>query len=199
MSVRMGILELLAEEPMYGYQLRSEFERRTGGAWPVNVGQVYTTLQRLERDGLVEPVPDAHEHDTDPYRLTDAGRAAADAWWTAPVDRGAPVRDELAIKLALAVSAPGVDVRAVVQGQRKESLRVLRDYTRLQAEAAGAPDPDLAWALVLDRLVFDLEAELRWLDHVQGRVQAAARRRAARPAGLVGPADAATERTEQVR
>ena len=54
MSIRHGLLALLAQEPMYGAQLRSEFESRTGGTWPLNVGQVYTTLSRLERDGLVE-------------------------------------------------------------------------------------------------------------------------------------------------
>jgi DNA-binding PadR family transcriptional regulator len=175
----MGILALLAERPMHGYQLRGEFERRTGGTWPVNVGQVYTTLRRLERDGLVEPVADERAGDTDPYRLTSAGRELVGAWWTAPVERGAPERDELAIKLALAVGAPGVDVRRVVQAQRKESLRVLRDYTRMQARAAHDEQPDLAWELVLDHLVFGLEAEVRWLDHVQGRVESAARRRGA--------------------
>lgn len=177
MSVRMGILALLTEQPMHGYQLRVELERRTGGTWPINVGQIYTTLQRLERDGVVEPADEATPGDTAPYRLTDPGREAIGAWWTAPVDRAAPGRDELAIKLALAVSAPGVDVRTVVQGQRKESLRVLRDYTRMQAARAKDNRPDLAWELVLDRLAIELEAEVRWLDHIQGRVEAAARRR----------------------
>jgi DNA-binding PadR family transcriptional regulator len=188
----MGILALLAEEPMHGYQLRVEFERRTGGTWPVNVGQVYTTLQRLERDGLVVPAPTTAEQDTAPYLVTPAGREETEAWWTTPVGRAAPSRDELSIKLALAVTAPGVNVGAVVQAQRKESLRVLRDYTRLQANAARADRRDLAWELVLDRLVFDLEAELRWLDHVGGKVQAAAQR-ATNATGTAGPQPAQEE------
>ncbi len=180
MSVRMGILALLSEGPMHGYQLRTEFERRTGSTWPVNIGQVYTTLQRLERDGLVEPDLDSSAGDSDPYRLTLVGRQLVTDWWTTPVDRSVPTRDELAIKLALAVSVPGVDVAEVVQRQRRESLRVLRDYTRLQAASAKDPDADLAWSLVLDHLAFGMEAELRWLDHAQGRLEAAAMRRPAR-------------------
>src|SRR6202012_3215532 len=56
MSVRHALLALLSEGPKYGLQLRQEFVARTGEVWPLNVGQVYTTLQRLERDGLVESV-----------------------------------------------------------------------------------------------------------------------------------------------
>uniref|UniRef100_UPI00202770E7 PadR family transcriptional regulator n=1 Tax=Actinotalea sp. C106 TaxID=2908644 RepID=UPI00202770E7 len=163
MSVRHGLLALLAEGPMHGYQLRQEFERRTGGTWPLNIGQVYTTVHRLVRDGLAEPVPQGEtgsaeelgapdgEGSGERFRLTEAGRAEATAWWARPVERGAPARDELAIKLALAVTAPGVDVPAVVQAQRTETLRALQDYTRLKARAAGE---DLAWLLVLDNLVF---------------------------------------------
>lgn len=186
MSVRQGLLALLAERPMYGYQLRQEFESRTGATWPLNVGQVYTTLQRLERDGLVEPLVadggDGAEHDgTAVYRLTAAGRSEVDRWWTTPVGRGAPSRDELAIKLALAVTVPGVQVPLVVQRQRTETLRGLQEYTRLKHRADA--DHDLAWLLVLDSLVFAAEAEVRWLDHVEARVARAAQRRpAAQPA-----------------
>lgn len=193
MSVRNGLLALLAEQPMHGYHLRQEFERRTGGTWPLNIGQVYTTLHRLVRDGLAEPVPqgetgaDGAGADVELFRLTDAGRTEARAWWATPVGRGAPARDELAIKLALAVTAAGVDVAAVLQAQRTETMRALRDYTRLKvtggpsAEHGGAnPDADLAWSLVLDSLVFAAEAEVRWLDHVEARVTRAARERADR-------------------
>lgn len=191
MSVRHGLMALLAERPMHGYQLRQEFESRTGGTWPLNVGQVYTTLQRLVRDGLVMPTSqgdaDTDEAGTDDagtveYRLTDAGRAEADAWWTTPVRRGAPARDELAIKLALAVSVPGIDVRAVVQLQRTETMRALHDYTRLRATAPGGDPAELAFSLVLDNLVFQAEAEMRWLDHVEARLARAAHARRTTPA-----------------
>jgi len=166
---------------MHGYQLRQQFEQRTGGTWPLNIGQVYTTVQRLVRDGLVEPVPDSVSSEVDQFRLTDAGRAAASAWWSTPVTRGAPARDELVIKLALAVTAQGVDVGQVVQGQRTETMRALRDYTRLKAGGSGPHSgdlggsaPDLAWSLVLDNLIFTAEAEIRWLDHLEARVARAA-------------------------
>jgi DNA-binding PadR family transcriptional regulator len=174
-SVRQGLLALLEQGPMYGYQLRSEFETRTGATWPLNVGQVYTTLARLERDGLVEAGgEDAEGHAV--YRITDAGRGEVAQWFSTPVSRTSPPRDELAIKLAMAVTVPGVDVRAVVQGQRTATIRALQDYTRLKARA-GADVPvegsDLAWLLVLDSLVFAAEAEIRWLDHCEARLRRA--------------------------
>jgi DNA-binding PadR family transcriptional regulator len=171
MSVKQGLLALLAEEPMYGARLRSEFEARTGGTWPLNVGQVYTTLARLERDGLVEAVGGADDEGRIAYRLTDAGRAATASWWLTPVDRDSTPRDELVIKLALAVTSPGVDVARVVQTQRTATLRHLRDLTRLKSRAGDEPDAnDLAWLLVLENLLFAAESEVRWLDHVEATI-----------------------------
>ncbi|MCW2599952.1 MAG: PadR family transcriptional regulator [Frankiales bacterium] len=166
MSVRNGLLALLAERPRYGYELRGEFEARTGTTWPLNVGQVYTTLSRLERDGCVT-ASDAGESGQQYYEITAEGRAEVTAWFTTPVRREARPRDELAIKLALAVGNQDVDIAAVVQAQRTDSLRALQDYTRLKAQAG--PE-DLAWLLVLDAMVFQTEAEVRWLDHCESRV-----------------------------
>ncbi len=185
MSIRQAMLALLEEQPMHGYQLRQEFESRTGGTWPLNIGQAYTTLQRLERDGLVEPVP-AADGEPERFRLTTAGREQAGSWWSTPVERGAPARDELAIKLALAVTLPGVDVDAVVRAQRTETMRALQDYARLKRRIPAEVDgTDLAWSLVLDSLVFQAEAEMRWLDHVEGRV--VAQRRTAAPGAATTP------------
>jgi len=208
MSIRQGFLALLTERPMHGYQLRQEFEARTGGTWPLNIGQAYTTLARLQRDGLIAPlVPDAGARPPSQRRqacdiggpgddaaspqdqvrkpvgptadaperfgLTDAGRAEAQAWWSRPVERAAPARDELAIKLALAVTIPGVDVGAVVQRQRAETLRAMREATRLKRETPPEP-PHLARSLVIESLIFAAEAEVRWLDHVESAVTKAA-------------------------
>lgn len=168
MSIRQGLLALLAERPMHGYLLRQEFEARTGATWPLNIGQVYTTLTRLQRDGLVTEVDEPREDGSVVYALTAAGRTEVEHWWQTPVERTAPARDELAIKLALAVTSPGVDVTAVVQRQRTESLRALQEYTRLKLRIPLEPTADdLAWSLVLDSLVFAAEAEVRWLDHVE--------------------------------
>jgi len=180
MSVRWGILALLTESPMYGARLRAEFEQRTGGTWPLNVGQVYTTLARLERDGLVES-QDPDDEGRIGYRITREGRRQVDLWWTSPVPRDESPRSELVIKLALAVTVPGVDVPRIVQNQRSASLSHLQDLTRLKRGTKASPagndsGGDLAWSLVLDHLIFTGEAELRWLDHVEGRLQREASR-----------------------
>ncbi len=172
MSIRHGLLALLAQEPMYGAQLRSEFESRTGGTWPLNVGQVYTTLARLDRDGFVEAAGGADNEGRIAYRLTEQGRSEVQRWWGAAVDRGDTPRDELVIKLALAVTVPGVDVRSLVQTQRTATLRHLQALTKLKRatpqDAGGRSE--LSWLLVLDNLVYSAEAEVRWLDHVETRL-----------------------------
>ncbi|MCC8906452.1 PadR family transcriptional regulator [Curtobacterium sp. GD1] len=166
MSVRMGVLALLVAGPGYGYQLRGEFEHRTGGSWPLNIGQVYTTLDRLERDGLVAR-GDADDDGHVVYTATDAGHEEVARWFSEPVPpkRG---RDELAIKFALAVTVPGVDVPRLVQVQRAAAVRNLQDLTRLKR--SSDPADDLAWSLVLESMLFQAEADVRWLDHVESSV-----------------------------
>lgn len=176
MSVKHSLLALLTQGPRYGYQLRAEFEERTGGTWPLNIGQVYTTLDRLERDGLVADQGDdgaGHRN----YALTEAGCAEAGDWFAQPSRPQNPPRNELAIKLALAVTTPGVDVERLIQAQRTATLRALQDYTRAKrAGGAGSgPGTDLAGLLVLESLIFTAEAEIRWLDHCEAAVLRAAR------------------------
>jgi len=195
MSVKLGLLALLAEEPMYGARLRAEFEARTGGTWPLNVGQVYTTLARLERDGLVEAVGEDAEGRI-AYRLTSSGRTEVSQWWLSPVDRDSTPRDELVIKLALAVTVEGVDVPRVVQSQRTATLRHLQDLTRLKQRAtAGDADTDLAWLLVLENLIYGAEAEVRWLDHVEARLAREAGRPRRRRSGIPGRGEVAHRTT----
>ena len=183
MSVRYGLLTLLERRPMHGYQLRQEFEASTGSTWPLNVGQVYTTLARLERDGLVEVSPEGDESQR-VYTISDAGRAEVRSWFTTPVRPSSPPRDELAIKITLAVETPGVDVRAVIQTQRAATIRALQEYTRAREAAAQ----DLSWLLVADSLIFAAEAEVRWLDHCETRLARHAPRRGdAAPARSVKP------------
>jgi DNA-binding PadR family transcriptional regulator len=179
MSIRHGLLALLERGPRYGSQLRSEFESRTGSTWPLNVGQVYTTLSRLERDGMVvQDGEDTAGHAL--YAITGEGRQELRNWYEAPVDRTSPARDELSIKLAMAVGAPGVDIRGVIQLQRHHTVKAMQDYTRLKSQAltaiekAGAAGTrerdDIAWLLVLEQLIFQTEAEARWLDHCEARL-----------------------------
>ena len=208
MSIRQAMLAILEQGPMYGYQLRAEFEQRTGETWPLNIGQVYTTLSRLERDGLVEVVEvvghggadEGDESSSDrqhvSYRATEAGRSEVSEWFATPVPRSQPPRDELAIKLAIAVTLPGVEVGTIIQRQRSATMASLQDYTRLKrtGRAATPAEPaDLAWSLVLDALVFDAEAEVRWLDHCEARL-----RRAAAERGDVRPGATSSATSEGV-
>jgi DNA-binding PadR family transcriptional regulator len=168
MSVKHGLLALLDAGPMYGYQLHTTFKERTGDTWPLNIGQIYTTLARLERDGLVEPAGDDGDgHQM--YTLTDAGRAELDDWFATPVARADRPRDELAIKLAVALNVSDVDVREVLQTQRTATMRDLQELTR-QKRALG--EDDLASSLALDSLIFQAEAEARWLDSCEERLLA---------------------------
>lgn len=192
MSIRQGMLALLADEPMYGARLRSEFESRTGGTWPLNVGQVYTTLGRLERDGLVTPAGSADEEGRIAYRITEAGRAEVERWWAQPVDREANPRSELAIKMAMAVTVAGADAGRIVARQRSATMARLRELTRRKGVALEAveanPDnnAELGWLFVLDNLLFAADAEARWLDQIEARLARRTRGRAGRPTGSTG-------------
>ncbi len=161
---------------MYGYQLRTSFERSTGSVWPLNVGQVYTTLARLERDGLVQRTGESDNEGKVVYRLTEAGHAEHATWFATPVAGHDRPRDELAVKVALAVTTPGVDARAVIRTQRSETSRHLDELTRSKVAADNAGDT--AGRLVCEAMIFRAEAEIRWLDHTAASDCASAVRRA---------------------
>jgi DNA-binding PadR family transcriptional regulator len=167
LSIRYGLLGLLSRAPTHGYQLRSEFEAATGATWPLNIGQVYTTLQRLERDGLVAALAEPGERgdpaDRRRYQLTESGARDLAQWFASPVPRDAPPRSELAIKLVLAMMLPGVDAQAVIDVQRAATMRGLQALIRARAAVAD----DLATSLVADAAIFHAEAEIRWLDHCE--------------------------------
>ena len=101
MSVRNALLALVAQQPAGVYRLKQMFEEQTCGAWPLNIGQVYQTMQRLERDGQVVSHAETNAgRDSEVFELTDAGRDVLNAWWSTPVPREHPERDELVMKLA---------------------------------------------------------------------------------------------------
>ncbi|HMS36621.1 MAG TPA: PadR family transcriptional regulator [Arachnia sp.] len=164
MSIKLSLLALLSEGPNYGYQLKTEFEDRTGGAWPLNIGQVYTTLERLERDGLVARAGIDFEGRAG-YEITGRGRDTVAEWFTSGVGHGGPVRDELTVKLALAVTLPGIDVPGLIQAQRKAAVLLLQDLSRARRGATEIPV-----RLMLESRIYHTEAELRWLDHCEAAV-----------------------------
>lgn len=190
MSVRMGLLALLAEGPTHGYGLKASFESRTGGVWSVNVGQVYTTLERLQSDGLVEPVEDVDD-DTDPnptgrdrhtWRITPPGKDVLDDWFDDASFDTAPPRDELLVKVLLAFGRSRNEALSVIDRQRAELYRVAQAHRRARSRAnrvaadtvsAGtgtpgpAPLPHLAADLMSEAIAARHEADLRWLDHCE--------------------------------
>jgi DNA-binding PadR family transcriptional regulator len=168
MSVPHALLALLSEEPKYGLRLQNEFESRTGEVWPLNVGQVYTTLQRLERDGLVETDDGEAERSQKRYRITAAGDHELAAWLRTPPELVPPPRDELVIKVLVALEVPGTDVHEILQVHRRHVVEIMQRYTRVKAAAA---EDDLALALVVDAELFRLEAIVRWLDAADVRLK----------------------------
>ncbi len=168
MGVREGLLCLLARGDSHGYGLKLELESTTGHTWRLNIGQVYTTLQRLERDGLVRS-KEADDDGRVVYSITDEGRAVAQAWMTTAVDLPVADRDEISLKILMAVRSGVADPRRVVERQRGATMGLLQDYVNLKAADDGG---DLAWLLHLDRLIYSAEAELRWLDRVEDRLDA---------------------------
>jgi len=171
MSVRHALLALLSEGPKYGLQLRQEFEARTGEVWPLNVGQVYTTLQRLERDGFVASDGTADEGAQKNYQITAEGATELAQWLRTPPDLSSPPRDELVVKVLVALRVPGVDVHDVIQVHRRYLVELMQQWTRLKEDAARF---DLTFALVVDAELFRLDSVIRWLDAADGRLKRAA-------------------------
>lgn len=177
MSVSMSLLALLAEGPSYGLRLKQGFEERTGGIWPLNVGQVYASLDRLERAGWVRQVEGGDRQRV--HEITEAGRARLAAWFSDPVEP-APARDQLVLKLVMAVSSPDVDPLEVIQAERRGAVETLQRYTTLKRDA----DPeDLGWLFLLDSLIFQTEARIRWLDACEERLARRSRDPRRRPTG----------------
>ena len=165
MSVRLSILALLEEGPRHGYQLKTEFDARTGGAWPLNVGQVYTTLDRLERDGLIVPVQGGNRpRNQQAFVITETGRKTLDGWLMSGTPGEVP-RDELLVKV-LVVSAR--DPKAAIDVISAQRAGI---FARLQAHRRAVPTGDLAAEFVHDALAVRAEADLRWLDRCEARLQ----------------------------
>jgi DNA-binding PadR family transcriptional regulator len=186
MSVRHAVLALLSEGPKYGLRLREEFEARTGEVWPLNVGQVYTTLQRLERDGLVEPDGTGGEGPQKGFRITAGGERELARWLRTPPDLSSPPRDELVMKVLVALRVPGADVHAVIQAHRRYLVELMQQWTRIKEDDAGG---DLGMLLAVDAELFRLDSVIRWLNAAEARIKRAAAGATAPRAEQAGPRD----------
>jgi DNA-binding PadR family transcriptional regulator len=163
-GVKEGLLALLRGQPKYGYQLKGEFEHVTGQLWPLNIGQVYSSLQRLERDDLVVVVDDGDDRKS--YRITAEGVSVLRAWLLQPVPRDGESRDEVTMKILMAAVSGAAGVDEVVARQREETMEALQRFTRHKARISPS---DFAALVQLDRLILRCRAELDWLDLVEAR------------------------------
>ena len=184
MSVRHALLALLSEGPKYGLQLREEFEARTGEVWPLNGGQVYTTLQRLERDGLVESDGTGEEGPQKGFRISAEGEQELARWLRTPPDLSSPPRDGLVMKVLVALYVPSADVHAVIQAHRRYVVELMQQWTRIKEYDA---EGDLSMSLAIDAELFRLDSVVRWLDAAEARVNRAATEGATTRTDEAGP------------
>lgn len=169
-SVQNALLALLSQRPRHGYELRELFEAALGGHWELNSGQIYSSLDRLARDGLVveESVERGAGPDKRLWALTDAGRAELVGWFGSPVQRDYRLRDEVFLKLMLALGMEPGGARQVIIVQRRELFRELHDLTARRNKLD--PRQQLSRILLLDSAIMHTEAELRWLEMVEARL-----------------------------
>lgn len=171
MSVRNALLGLLEQRPRHGYELHDAFEAMAGGEdnWDVKPAQVYATLARLEQAGLIVQV--SLEQQGGPakriYALTPAGQEELCAWFQTPV-KAAHQRDEFYLKLMLCVVTGQADPYQVIYIQRSSLYRELHALTAQRSQAD--PRSELAQILLFDQAIMHLEADLRWLDMVESRL-----------------------------
>lgn len=178
MSVSMTLLAILEVGPSYGLQLKHDFETRTGGIWPLNVGQVYSTLQRLQRDGLVDVTHSDGTEGQKIYELTPLGLEHLERWFQQPSSVGPPARDESVLKLVMATRRDKRQASMAIQAERRAALEALQDLTRLKREEPSADE--LGWSLLLDSVIFNAEARVRWLEACETRIARAEGRGRAR-------------------
>lgn len=168
MSIRHALLALLSEEPKHGLLLQQEFEEQTGEVWPLNVGQVYITLQRLERAGLVASEGEEDDGPRKRFVITSAGGDELQDWLRTPSSEIPPPRDELLIKILISLRVPGADVHEIVQVHRRHIIESMQHFWRLKEEMAPG---DIGIALITDAEMYRLEGIIRWLDAADIRLR----------------------------
>jgi DNA-binding PadR family transcriptional regulator len=160
--VRYVFLALLASGPAHGYELKRRHDALFASGWgPINIGQIYVTLGRLERDGLVthDVVQQAGRADRKVYELTELGHKALDTWLEEPPEAPLP-KSDLLLRLVGAALVGTIDPEAVLGAHRQRCLQALHDLDRAAAEAT----PGSVAELLAQGTGLHLQAELRWLD-----------------------------------
>ncbi|MCL6471386.1 MAG: PadR family transcriptional regulator [Firmicutes bacterium] len=171
MSVKYGILAALSKKPFHGYDLKQEIEAELGANWSINYGQIYSTLDRLERDGFIVQsgivtVSNAPERKL--YTITPAGQDELNKWFLTPLIKVEGLRDEFYAKLVLSLTS-NVSAEDVLKIQRRAELLKLRELIKLKEEAD--PANELRWIMQLDLAILHTEATMRWLSMCEVRLK----------------------------
>jgi DNA-binding PadR family transcriptional regulator len=164
MSLRFGILGLLAEDPLHGYQVKQRFEEMLGGTWELNIGSVYQALLRLERDGLVETTGDRGDRGRQAYRATEAGASALEEWLEDPESQPQLLREDLYVKLLLLGRQANGRLERLLNRQRHVQLQRMRDLA--EQEKAAREGGRIQLALLFKGGQLHTEADLKFLDAV---------------------------------
>lgn len=165
MSTQHALLGLLEDEPRHGYDLKRLWDQRFAHLQPLRFSQIYASLSRLERDGLIELVgaEPGQGPDRKRYAITAQGAADLERWLAEPEAAQAPIRSTLFLKVVLALASER-DAGGYLEAQRAAHTERMRELLALRD---GAGDVEEA---LLDFAVFHLEADLRWIDHTAGRL-----------------------------
>lgn len=173
LAVKHGILGILARGHRHGYELKTEFDSLTGGLWELNVGQIYSTLERMLKDALVAlEEGDGPEEDRKVYRITEEGLKELDLWLKRPPLKARPVRDEVFVRLGLLIDRDIAGALDLLESQRRIFHLQMADLTRQKIGLARAAGPDrLRRELVLDAAIFHVEADLKWLETCETKLR----------------------------
>jgi DNA-binding PadR family transcriptional regulator len=167
--LKYALLGLLSQEPRHGYDLKHAFEAMLGGTWPLNVGQVYTTLARLGRDGLVESqvVPQDLLPDRKTYSLTESGQEELERWLAEPTQGTIRLKDEFFIKLLIHQLVASEDALDLIWKQRQVYMQKLAQLTALRTDPSLSP----ATKLLVEGAILHVEADIEWLGLCEERLK----------------------------
>ncbi|HWI60949.1 MAG TPA: helix-turn-helix transcriptional regulator [Symbiobacteriaceae bacterium] len=175
LAVKHGILGILAGRPRHGYELKTEFDNLTAGLWELNVGQIYSTLERMLKDGLVELFDDEEGagEDRKIYRITADGRQELETWLSRPPLKARPMRDELYVRLGLLVEKDRQAALDLLESQRRVYHLQMAELTRQKIQVVRAQGPDrVRREMMLDAALLHVDADLKWLENCEARLRA---------------------------
>lgn len=180
MSVKYAMLGILAEKDLHGYELKSSFDEKVGEFWSLNYGQIYTTLDRLEKEDLV--THDRQSQDRRPdrkiYSITGKGRKELDEWLSAPVTRLRALRDEFFIKLVFMDKNNPCPILELIEKQKAQYLKQMNRLTHQKVALKKKPESPAALTaeLLMDAGLLHAEADIRWLTLCEAKIKANTKR-----------------------